>query len=526
MKTLDMPTPAKILPKRSAAVSKPADAQKSSRNGALTETLKSKLANPVSSPEFDFLAATNEVLGDVGLTTADSGGRLSFYGQDPILPSPIRFGTIAAVGLAAKAVAAAALWRARTGEWQDIQVDVRKALRRFCGFFEGKWETVNGRAPSPGAFANNPFLETPMFRKTRDGRHVVAINFYPKVKTAALKFLRCTDSLESIENAILQWRADELEAAAAEAGLVLAMVRTTEEFLNEPQYTEVLSTMPLITVEKIGESEPVPFTNGGSNPLDGIRAFGMGHVIAGAAIGRDLAMYGADVLNIWRPNDTEVEGFAWDAQVGMRSAILDSSKEDRAKFDNLLKDADVFFANKRPGYLERNGLDAEELSAKKPGLIHASVLMHGDKGPWSNRPGFDEIGATVTGLFSIEGSPSHPKHPPIIPICDNVVAWLGTVGVLEALRRRAEQGGSYRVTVSLTRTVLWLLSLGIFDKEYAAATAGSTDEHDYVAPDLFTAETPLGTYQGMTDQVVMSRTRESYRTVLVPHGSSKPEWLR
>ena len=60
--------------------------------------------------------------------------------------------------------------------------------------------------------------------------------------------------------------------------------------------------------------------------------------------------------------------------------------------------------------------------------------------------------------------------------------------------------------VSLTRTVLWQLSLGIFDKAYAQAAAGSTDEHTYVAPDLFTAETPLGTYQGMTDQVVLSRT--------------------
>jgi hypothetical protein len=58
------------------------------------------------------------------------------------------------------------------------------------------------------------------------------------------------------------------------------------------------------------------------------------------------------------------------------------------------------------------------------------------------------------------------------------------------LRRRAAEGGSYRVVVSLTRTVLWLLSLGIFDKEYAAATAGSSDEHTYVAPDLFIAETP------------------------------------
>jgi crotonobetainyl-CoA:carnitine CoA-transferase CaiB-like acyl-CoA transferase len=78
-----------------------------------------------------------------------------------------------------------------------------------------------------------------------------------------------------------------------------------------------------------------------------------------AGIGRDLAYYGADVLNIWRPNDTEVESFFWDVQVGMRSTILDGSKEDREKFDRLLKDVDVFFSNRRPGYLERHGLTAE-----------------------------------------------------------------------------------------------------------------------------------------------------------------------
>jgi len=220
-----------------------------------------------------------------------------------------------------------------------------------------------------------------------------------------------------------------------------------------------------------------------------------------------------------------VEAFAWDVQVGMRSTILDGSKEDRAKFDRLLKDADVFFANRRPGYLERYGLTAEELSQIKPGLIHAKVVLHGERGPWSNWVGFDEIGAAVSGLFSIEGTPTEPKSPPIIPICDNVVGWLGTIGVLEALRRRATEGGSYRVVVSLTRTVLWLLSMGIFDKAYARETAGSSEEHAYVAPDLFTADTPLGRYQGVTDQVQMSRTPGSFRTVLVPHGSSKPEWL-
>jgi crotonobetainyl-CoA:carnitine CoA-transferase CaiB-like acyl-CoA transferase len=491
---------------------------------SLTNLLETSLRNPATSPEFDFHTAVNQVLADVGLTARDSGGKLTFYGQDPIVPSSFKFGAMAAVGLAARSVALAALWKSQTGEAQDIHVDVRKALRRFCGFFEGKWETLNGRSPLLLP-RDNPFFELPLFRKTRDGRHMVTLNIYPGLQARALNFLRCSNSTESIGNAVLQWRAEELEAAAAEAGLVFAMVRTNEEFRNEPQYTEVLSRMPLITLEKIGESEPVPLKRGANSPLEGIRAFGLGHVIAGAGIGRDLAYYGADVLNIWRPNDAEIEAFALDVQVGMRSTLLDGSKEDRAKFDQLLKNADVFFSNRRPGYLERYGLTAEELSQKKPGLIHAKVVLHGERGPWSNRVGFDEIGAAVSGLFCIEGSPTQPKSPPIIPICDNVVGWLGTVGVLEALRRRSIEGGSYRVVVSLTRTVLWLLSMGIFDKGYAQETAGSKDEHTYVAPDVFTAETPLGTYQGFTDQVVLSRTPGAFRTVLTPRGSSMPEWL-
>jgi len=493
----------------------------------LTEALEEKLSRPATSPDFDLHAGTNEVLKDIGLTTADSGGKLTFSGSDPILPSSIRFGTMAAIGLAARSVALAALWKEASGEGQDISLDVRKALRRFAGFFEEKWETINGRPPTPGGYAVSPFLNMEsFFRETRDGRHVVALDIYPQILVRTLNFLGCSPNQESINNAIRKWDAVELEDAAAAEGLVLAMVRTNEEFRREPQYIDVLSKMPLITVEKIGESDPVPLKPSGKLPLAGIRAFGMGHVIAGAALGRDMAYYGADVLNIWRPHDSEIESFFWDVQVGMRSTVLDDSKEDRARLNQLLKDADVFFANKRPGFLQKHGLDAETLSAQKPGLIHATVLLHGDKGPWASRPGFDEIGATVSGLFAIEGSLTHPKQPPIVPICDNVVAWLGTTGILAALRRRAIEGGSYRVTVSLTRVVLWMLSLGIFDKAYAKATAGSTDEHTYSTPDLFTAETQLGIYQGMTDQVVLSRTPGAFRTVLVPRGSSKPEWLR
>ncbi|HTU08281.1 MAG TPA: hypothetical protein VMG13_22230, partial [Trebonia sp.] len=128
----------------------------------LTETLQSKLSNPVSNSDFDLHGSVNEVLKAIGLTTVDGGGKLTFYGQDPILASPHRFGSMAAVGLAARSIALAALWRSQTGEGQDIHVDVRKALRRFSGFFEGKWETINGRGPAMGAFQDNPFWEIPL----------------------------------------------------------------------------------------------------------------------------------------------------------------------------------------------------------------------------------------------------------------------------------------------------------------------------------------------------------------------------
>jgi hypothetical protein len=124
----------------------------------LAETIADKLSNPSTSSEFDLHEGVNQVLADVGMSAADSGGQLTFYGQDPIVPSRIRFATMAGIGLAAKTIAAAAVWRDRTGQGQDVHVDIRKAFRRFAGFFEGIWETVNGRSPAGGFFENNPSL--------------------------------------------------------------------------------------------------------------------------------------------------------------------------------------------------------------------------------------------------------------------------------------------------------------------------------------------------------------------------------
>ena len=99
-------------------------------NDEFTETLRSNLDNPVSSSEFDLYVALDKVLSGVGLSAADSGGKITFYGKDPIVPGCLRFGSIGAVALAAKTVAVAGIWKFRSGEGQDIHVDVRKALHR------------------------------------------------------------------------------------------------------------------------------------------------------------------------------------------------------------------------------------------------------------------------------------------------------------------------------------------------------------------------------------------------------------
>jgi hypothetical protein len=262
--------------------------QENGQMSTLTETLRSNLNNPVSSPEFDLYTTLNKVLSGVGLSAADSGGKITFYGKDPIVPSRFRFGSMAAIGLAAKAVAASAIWRFRSGEGQ-LHVDVRNAVQRFAGFFDNKWELINGHNASFASDPENPFIHYPpmtLWHKMRDGRWIMPANVYPRLRSRATALLRCDDSVNAVQNAMLQWRADELETAAAEAGLPFAMLRTTEEFMKELQYTEVLSREPLIRLEKIGESDQVPFKPGGKTPLDGVRALGMGHVIAGSGIGR------------------------------------------------------------------------------------------------------------------------------------------------------------------------------------------------------------------------------------------------
>ncbi|MFI8774551.1 CoA transferase [Gordonia sp. NPDC062954] len=494
---------------------------------SLTDRLRTAAENPATDDTFDPRTELEDVLGSIGMRATDTGGTIRFLGADPVVPSTLRLGGAAAIALAAKSAAIAKLWQVRGGDGQDLTVDLRSAPHRLCPFYDRRWELVNGY---PAGTPSNPSNALGFrFYRTADDRWMMPLNPYPKIKVAAQKLLGVPDDEEAVAEAIASWKGIELEAAGADAGVVMPMLRTVPDILDEPHFRDVLADMPLVEVTKISDGDPVAVPAGATGPLDGLRALGMGHVIAGAGVGRALALHGADVLNVWRPNELEHDATYVSANVGVRSTLLNPYKGEGAqRLRHLLADADIFYANRRPGYLDGIGLSAADVAAGHRGIVYATASLNGETGPWSSWVGFDQTAGSLAGMMLYEGGGDRPALPPILVVNDYIVSWLMTAGIVEALSRRAQEGGSYRVHVSLTRAALWIVGMGVFDREYAhqvAGRSGDDDRHVYLDPEVFTADTPLGRYQGVTDQVQMTRTPGEYRTILVPRGSSRPEWL-
>jgi crotonobetainyl-CoA:carnitine CoA-transferase CaiB-like acyl-CoA transferase len=307
---------------------------------SLADRVTHAVANPLTTDEFDPHAELAAVLAGIGMTPADTGGEITFVGADPVVPSTLRLGGAAAIALVAKSAAMAKLWRLRGGDGQDISVDLRVTPHRLCPFYDRRWERLNGHVPVSAANPGNAFGFG--FYRTADDRWVMPLNPYPKIKVAAQKLLDVPDDAERVAQAVSTWDARELEAAAIEAGVVLPMLRSTDEFLAE---NTGITDLPLIEITRIGDSEPEPLAGGDplrtEQPLAGIRALGMGHVIAGAGAGRALALHGADVLNLWRVTEFEHDVTYLTANVGTRSATIDPY-QDRALVTDLVRGADVF----------------------------------------------------------------------------------------------------------------------------------------------------------------------------------------
>src|SRR3984893_5677192 len=182
-------------------------------------------------------------------------------------------------------------------------------------------------------------------------------------------FLGCSPDKESIAKAVSKWDAVELDEAAAEKGLVFAVVRTPEEWAHHPQGKQ-LAEKPVVEIVKIGDSDPEPFTPA-ARPLSGLRVLSATHVIAGNVMSRTLAEHGAEVLQIAHPEEFEHEALMQDPCAGFTSsAWLDlNQNEARNKAYELASRAGVVGDSYRVRKISNLGLSPEELAARHPGIV-------------------------------------------------------------------------------------------------------------------------------------------------------------
>jgi len=475
------------------------------------------MSAPRTGPAFDPLAGLDALLSDVGLSSAATGGNISITGRDPIVPAAHRLGACIGVPIMANAVAAVAFHRQRGGPAQDLALDLRQAVHGINpGAF---WHpTINGLpAPHP-LVLDNPFLLTPY--RTADGRWIMASGVYPRLAAKWCRFLDVPPDGAKVSAAIAKWDAVALEDAANAAGLPAAVVRSPGEWLAH-EHGALLASEPVIGLQRIGDAPPRDFGRA-PRPFAGLRVLSFTHAVAGPVVGRTLAEHGADVLCGTRPNDYEHEFIYAEANVGSRSAYLDlASPAGLDRVDALLADAHVVVNNHRTGALERHGLSPARLAEHCPGLVCVSVTCYGSRGPWAQRGGFDMNASAVSGLMTIEGTEAEPRLPVTALINDYVTGYLGAAGAAAALVRQAIEGGSWHVTVNLTRAAMWCASLGFVDP----AKAGRSPEHSLAEPASCDAPSPLGDVHMLAPPVLFSVTRPAWpEPLLVPRGSSRAGW--
>ncbi len=497
---------------------------------------------PAASPSGDDLPAQlARLLAGTGVHPSDTGGTITFTGSDPLFPSAIRLGSVFALAAMAAAVGAAAIGKLRSGKGQDLSIDLRRASHGIDPelTFGPK---LNGW-PYPNPIGNNhPFSVFPF--ETKDGRWVYPSAVYPAQQFAWTEFFNCGRSHHQVAAAIRQWDALDLENAANEAGHTLCMARTADEWAKHPQ-GQYLAKEPVIAVRKIADSDPVPF-GPAKRPLSGIRVLSATHAVAGPVVGRTLAEQGAEVLQFNPVDEFEHPWVYDDANVGFRSTYLDLRRPDnQLRARALAKEADVFVDNFRGRKLSNFGLGPEQLAEGHRGIVVVSVRCYGWGGPWSERGGFDMLGSAASGVAMAEGEDGRPSMPPTALINDYVTGYMGAAGAAAALYRRAKEGGSYHVTVSLTRNAMWYLSLGLIPPEERTFAQNPFRHYEELVskpaelipivlklrerllpPEVIERDTPLGRLKRLAPAVHFSKTPGGWEDpVLTPMGAAEPTWL-
>ena len=214
-----------------------------------------------------------------------------------------------------------------------------------------------------------------------------------------------------------------------------------------------------------------------SLPLSDIKVIEFSHMVMGPAAGLMLADMGADVI--------KVEPIGGDKTRRLRGAgagyfpmynrnkkslaINLKSPEGKQAVLELIKTADVFIENFRPGALEKLGFGYAALKALNPSLIYCSEKGFLD-GPYSHRTALDEVTQMMGGLAYMTGPPGRPLRAGS-SVIDVTGGMFGAMGVLAALHERNHTGRGKHVCSALFETTVFLVGQHMAQKAVTGTPA-------------------------------------------------------
>jgi crotonobetainyl-CoA:carnitine CoA-transferase CaiB-like acyl-CoA transferase len=215
-------------------------------------------------------------------------------------------------------------------------------------------------------------------------------------------------------------------------------------------------------------TESTPGDRGG--PLSGMRVLDCSIAMAGPLAAMRLGDLGADVIKIepvtgeWQRHvagggaqGNRINASFLSLNRNKRSLAIDlKTEEGREIIRELVRTADVFLQNYRPGVAERLGVDYETLRAVNESLVYVSMSGYGEDGPYAHRPGQDMLLQAMSGAMESVGRSGDTPQPAGQFLVDGVTAYVAFEGALAALLHRERTGEGQLVQVNMLDAILTL----------------------------------------------------------------------
>jgi crotonobetainyl-CoA:carnitine CoA-transferase CaiB-like acyl-CoA transferase len=224
------------------------------------------------------------------------------------------------------------------------------------------------------------------------------------------------------------------------------------------------------------------------------------------------------------PHLPQVWSYVADTSHGKRSCYLDLRDEsEKQTLLDLVKTADVFSQGYRPDKINQMGLGPEALTEIRPGLVYVSINCYGADGPFSHRGGWEQIAQIMTGIAAEGVQTSSGYKPKTLPAAANdyITGYLGAYGTLLALARRAREGGSYHVRVSLCQTGMMIYDQGKVSALPENLNLGISDVDSL----CMESDSHLGRIKHLAPVLSLSETRPYWALPTPKMGSNDSRWL-